>query len=80
MKNLEPEVVKIYDYTELKVNGQSLRSLLHIQACHRIGKEKKTTIVLCLLVRLLVFCYIYIFIGCKYFFPFYALELGLIYS
>ena len=44
MENLEAEVVKIYNAAEVKVHGQSLRPI-DMQACHRIGKKKETTIV-----------------------------------
>ena len=44
VKNLEAEVIKIYDAAQVKVHGQSLRPS-DIQASHRIGKKKETTIV-----------------------------------
>ena len=44
VKDLEAEVIKVYEAAKVKVHGQSLRPS-DIQACHRIGKKKETTIV-----------------------------------
>ena len=42
-KDLESEVIKVFDAAEVKVHGRSLEEM-DIQACHRVGKKGDTIV------------------------------------